>query len=1062
MDPENTRFKPTTEEELEDYIVSLFETQGYLYSRGNELKRESYSEVFLLEDLTNFLKPKYPKLDTYFGVYSDIRHIADDLQREDKNFYDFNKDFFKKLNNGITYRRERDGEVFSISLIDFQVPENNILRVVNQLSVDGKTQRRVDIVIYINGIPFIVWELKSPSDTSTGLTTAHNQLQTYQKEIPELFKYNAFAVLCDGIGNVEYGVSWEKKDRFVSWKRISEFVNTKEKDLLDITIAGLFNKERLIKVIEDFIWFSDDNQQQKKVICRYPQFYGALKMLKSIESNLKPEGSGKGGIYFGSTGCGKSYTMLFLSRLLLKSKLLNKPSILLIADRVEISEQLCKLFQSSTDFLQDKNVKEIKGRAELSNSLKTLTVGGVFITNIQKFEESIEPLSNRNNIICISDEAHRSQHNFDVEFKESGGETVPFAKRLHESLPNATYVGFTATPIDKTMDVFGEIVDKYTMDESINDGFTVQLLLDSRRGWLSIQDEIVNRIIEKYEEARNAGASAEKIEEDQKIRSQLRAISGIQERIEKITKDIVEHYEERLRLNETVCGKAMIVANGRENGYSIYKEMEKLRPEWFKNESDSTDSYSKVHLVMTRTEKDLKRGDEEMQKDMKRMYDLIGNERYQRELARVFKDSKSNFKIAIVSDKWLTGFDVPCLDIMYLDRIFQDKALIQAVSRVNRKYMRKSYGRIVSYWPIEGYWKEALKKVGGGERGGKSLEEIISKTRDKLELLNKLFYDFKKEDFLEMKEEEQSQTVINYVEGKGEEFKAQFADLYKQFIQLYDSWSNAELSRELGDDRAFYKLVWKYWSRSVRKSWTPISDITKQEIAEQMRNVFKFGDMTQYSFGYLNVSFPPEKEYKNKEITREEKLNKARSLGEALYKAYKFFGKNFLEKLAKLQEKYETLWSEQQKLEAIEDPEERKRAMDEFRFEEKLEALDRQRDELVDAGYKKIKEHESKDWTREEQIFFDLLTHFNNQFQFGFSTDKLLEINHEIHRLWDEIKEFVGKNIRHSMAEKLKMNLYSLIDKYHFYDKDENYSETTVVIIEELLDCFKKMSENAG
>ncbi|AHC39993.1 type I restriction endonuclease [Mycoplasma ovis str. Michigan] len=1045
---EINKSKPVTEEELESYIISLFESQGYFHSKGSDIKRENYYEVLLIEDLTNFLKPRYPKLDTYFEIYSDIRHIADDLHRDDKNFYEFNRDFFKKLSDEIIYTRERDGEKLPISLIDFQNPENNIFRIVNQFAVEGKNPRRVDLVVYINGIPLVVWELKSPSDGHVGLVTAHQQLQLYQKEIPDLFKYNAFSVLCDGIHHVKYGVNWESLENFMEWKKISDEVSSEGKDRLDVLIQGLFAKERIIKYIENFIWFKDSDPKEK-IIGRYPQFFGATKMFASILKNLKPKGSGKGGIYFGTTGCGKSYTMLFLSRLLLNSESLNTPSILIISDRVEISEQLCKLFQSSTNYLGDKNIEDISSRQKLTSSLKKLVQGGVFLTNLQKFEESCEILSERNNIICISDEAHRSNHNFDVELKEGGGETCPFAKRLHESLPNATYVGFTATPIDQTMDVFGEIVDRYTMDESISDGFTVKLKLEVKKGWLKLQDEIALKIIEKYREARETGTSEECIEEDQRIRTKLKAICNVQSRIEKITDDIVEHYEARVNSGETVCGKAMIVTVGRDIGYKVWRRIREIRPEWTIKENEA--GMSKVQLVMTRAKSD---GEE--------MYQLIGNDEYQKKLAREFKKEDSDFKIAIVSDKWLTGFDAPCLDTMYLDRIFQDKTLIQAVSRVNRKYLRKNYGLVVSYWPIEKYWKDAINKVGGSQRGGCTLEEVISATKDKLELLNKLFHDFDRKTFLSIhNENDQSGMVVSYIREKGKQFQDKFSELYFEFIHWYDSWSSVELSKELGQERAFYKLIYKYWSRHIKKSWTPMSEKTKQEISEHMQNIFFSGEMSQHSFGYLNVSFPSEQEYKNKEVTRDDKQRKAKKLGEALAKIHKSFGRNFLERLAKLQDEYESLYEAQGRLEAIEDEEERKKAMQEFNLEERLKALDEKRDELVDEGYRKMKEHEIKGWTQEEQVFFDQLKEFNENFGFGLEEKQLLDFTRDLNELWNERKGWGDPIKRFTLLSQLKMDIYNLIDKYNFYISNETFDNTDVVIVEELVDCFRRMTESS-
>ena len=412
-----------------------------------------------------------------------------------------------------------------------------------------------------------------------------------------------------------------------------------------------------------------------KIVCRYPQYYAASKLYHNIKAHRKPIGDGKGGTYFGATGCGKSFTMQFLVRLLMKSVDFESPTIILITDRTDLDDQLSQQFTNAKTYIGDQSVVTVDNREHLRTLLKGRNSGGVFLTTIHKFNEDIELLSDRNNIICISDEAHRSQINLDqkVSISEKGVKrTYGFAKYLHDSLPNATYVGFTGTPIDATLDVFGPIVDSYTMTESVKDEITVRIVYEGRAAKVVLNNAKLEEIEAYYQQCADSGSNEYQIEESKKASTNMGLILGDPDRIEALAKDFVEHYDKRVGEGSTIKGKAMFVSSSRDIAYQLYQELEELRPEWFEvlecekgislteQERKKIKPSERVKMVMTRG-KD----------DPKELYDLLGTKDYRKELDRQFKNDKSNFKIAIVVDMWLTGFDVPFLDSIYIDKPIQ-------------------------------------------------------------------------------------------------------------------------------------------------------------------------------------------------------------------------------------------------------------------------------------------------------------------------------------------------------------------------------------------------------
>ena len=491
-----------TEHSLELSIMELFENEGYTHQTGQDIHREK-TDVLLPELLSAFLLHRYAA----DGITeSEIATIITHLKNISGSDYDANKRMLDLICNGFTFRREdKNQKDLFIQLIDFEEPERNFFEIVNQVEIQGREQLRIpDGIVYINGIPLVVLEFKSAIKENTTIEDAYKQLTVrYRRDIPELFKYNAFVVISDGVNN-KMGSLFSPYEFFYAWRKVES--TDKEVDGINslITmIGGLFRQDRIISVIKDFVYFPDNSDKEVKIVCRYPQFFAATKLFQSVKSAIRPNGNGKGGIYFGATGCGKSYTMVFLSRLLMKSKDFKSPTIVIITDRTDLDSQLSELFLKSKTYIGDNSIENIESRKLLGEKLRDRQSGGVFLTTIQKFCEDTKLLSDRNNIICISDEAHRSQNNLEEKLFVNDEKGIVehkfgFAKFLHDSLPNATYVGFSGTPIDQMENVFGQIVDTYTMKESVADGITVNLVYEGRAAKVILDKEKVQQIEEYY------------------------------------------------------------------------------------------------------------------------------------------------------------------------------------------------------------------------------------------------------------------------------------------------------------------------------------------------------------------------------------------------------------------------------------------------------------------------------------------------------------------------------------------------------------------------------------
>ena len=802
------------EHALEMSIMELFKDEGYIHLNGSQIHRER-TEVLLQEDLKQYLYNRYAKdgitSSEVDGILLMLRNISGTL-------YEANKAFYKLLCDGFILNREdRTQKDIYIELIDFDTPENNIFKAVNQFEIEGiNNQLRIpDGIVFVNGIPVVVLEFKSAVKENTTIMDAYRQLTVrYRRDIPEIFKYNAFIVISDGVNN-KYGSFFSKYDFFYAWRKI----NSEDKELDGISslvtiVKGLFRKDRLLAVMKDFVYFPDSSDKDIKIVCRYPQFFAANKLFENIKTHMRPDGDGKGGTYFGATGCGKSYTMLFLTRMLMKSPHFHSPTILIITDRTDLDDQLSKQFIASKKYIGDETVVSIESRDKLREELQGRESGGVYLTTIQKFTEDIQLLTDRANVICISDEAHRSQINLDqkVRITDAGVERkYGFAKYLHDSLPNATYVGFTGTPVDGTIEVFGPVVDAYTMTESVRDGITVNLVYDGRAARVTLDQAKVREIEKYYEECERLGANEHQIEESQKAVANMEVIIGDQNRLRAVAEDFINHYETRVDEGATVAGKAMFVCMNRYIAYDLYKILIELRPEWAVkkvaaegvelSEKDKKElkPIEMLKLVMTRN-KD----------DDKELFDILGTKDDRKEFDRQFKNPKSNFKIAIVVDMWLTGFDVPELDTIYIDKPIQQHTLIQTISRVNRVCEGKDKGLIVDYIGIKKNMNLALKKYTNFECDEfEGVEQCVVIVKDQLEVLGQMFHNFNSNDYFHGSPTEQLACLnraVEYVQ-LSEELEARFMVAVKRMKQAFNLCSSSEKLSDEGSQFRFKELL---------------------------------------------------------------------------------------------------------------------------------------------------------------------------------------------------------------------------------------------------------------
>lgn len=811
------------ESNYEKAILEFFENLGYNRILGYDVERDYYNPLYMdeLEVALQQINPTLPVIAINEAIEK-IQHF------ESGSLLQKNRVFMDYLQNGITVSYFYDGEQKNsiVYLVDYENIENNIFTVANQWRIEDKVPHRPDVIVFLNGLPVVVFELKSPSREETDASDAYLQLKTYQRNIPVLFNYNAFNVMSD-MAISKAGTITAGEDRYMEWKTKDGSYENTQFAQFDTFIEGIFEKNRFLDILKNFICFSED----AKILAAYHQYFAVR---KAIESTLKAsKGDGRGGVFWHTQGSGKSLSMVFYAHLL--QKVMDSPTIVVITDRNDLDDQLFSQFSKCSDFLRQKPI-QATSRENLKELLDGRVANGIIFTTMQKFELLDEPLSERRNIVVMADEAHRGQYGLEEKVGTDGKIHVGTARIIRDQLPNATYIGFTGTPIsnkDKsTTEVFGNYIDIYDMTQAVEDGATRPVYYESRVIHLKLDEDILKLIDQEYEILAEQ-AEEYAIEKSKKELGKLDSILGSDTTLNALVDDIIDHYENN-RAHE-LTGKAMIVAYSRPIAMKIYQIMLKKRPNW----------NDKIGIIMT-----------SRNTDPAEWHDIIGNKRHKEEMARRFKDNKDPFKIAIVVDMWLTGFDVPSLATMYVFKPMKGHNLMQAIARVNRVYKDKEGGLVVDYVGIAGALKQAMNDYTKRDKGNFGDTDIAKtaypKFVEKLEVCRDMFYGFDYSSFMDESATDlvRAKTIsggVNFITGvKEEKHKETFikeALLLRQALQLCRSL----LSSEERFEAAYFEAVRTLLTRvtvsskqlSLKEINTRINELLKASIkSEGVINLF--------------------------------------------------------------------------------------------------------------------------------------------------------------------------------------------------------------------------------
>lgn len=832
-----------TEADYENSVIELFRDKlGYEYIYGPDIERDFYSPLYdsILEESLYSLNRNLPSDAIQDAMYKLKNFENGELVQKNSVFMDY-------LQNGIPVRYFVDGEEHSsiVYLVDYKNPDNNSFIIANQWTFIENSNKRPDIILFLNGIPVVLVELKSPSREETDASDAYRQLRNYMREIPSMFIYNAICVMSDQLTS-KAGTITSGEDRFMEWKtKDGNYENTQYAQF-DTFFEGMFQKERLLDIIKNFICFSNEGVNRFKILAGYHQYFAVRKAIVSTKNATVTDG--KGGVFWHTQGSGKSLSMVFYAHLLQEA--LESPTIVVLTDRNDLDNQLYGQFAKCKDFLRQEPIQ-----AESRNHLKTLLDGrqanGIIFTTMQKFEESFDCLSDRRNIVVMADEAHRGQYGLAEKIKITKNEkgedvakrVVGTARIIRNSLPNATYIGFTGTPISSadrsTREVFGDYIDIYDMTQAVEDGATRPVYYESRVIKLKLDEATLRRIDQEYDLMAN-NADQAVIERSKKELGQMEAILGNEKTINSLVDDILNHYE-NYRQN-LLTGKAMIVAYSRPIAMKIYERILYLRPSWTE----------KVAIVMTGSNKD----PEEWSK-------IIGNKHHKDELAAEFKDDESQLKIAIVVDMWLTGFDVPSLATMYVYKPMQGYNLMQAIARVNRVFNDKEGGLIVDYVGIAAALKQAMNDYTARDKknyGDTDITKIAyPKFLEKLSVCRDIFYGYDYSKFIDGTNLERSKAIsggVNFIVAvdKIDERDTFLKEsmMLKQALSLCSSLAEKELRIEAAFFESVRVLVTRLMNKGVGKK------ISLPEMNARINELLK---SSVQSDGVINLFSDVDKEF---------------------------------------------------------------------------------------------------------------------------------------------------------------------------------------------------------
>ena len=1042
------------ESEYENAFLAFLEAEGWQYLAGNSITRASKRDVLYADDLEQFLSKSNPDL-----TVDEVRQIMNTvrLAGAESDFATLHK-VYSWMVDGIRFTPQ-NGQARMVALIDFEETDNNIFRAVNQYTVEytnnGQVEnRRPDILLYVNGLPLCVIELKNPADANATIYDAWEQITIrYWRDIPHLLHYCPLACISDGV-KTRLGTVRTPYEHFYAWRRVNDGdkVSTLPFEETQTIIKGVYSPERFLEIFRDYIYFQDSeyDSDEKEIVCRYPQFFAARLLKQSIVKSVK-EKSGKGGTYFGATGCGKTYTMAFLARQLALRCTdvpeIGSPTIVMIVDRDDLQKQGAKLFTKSKEFLNLGEVSVVPTRNKLREELGARESGGFYICTIQKFcdreDDKIGLINDRANIICFSDEAHRTQldHSKKIQFSKDADDNMkamiskPYAKVLREAFPHATFVGFTGTPIAETYQTFGEEIDRYSMDQAVADGLTVSIKYHPRIAKVLLDQEKVHQIEAYYKQCADDGATEEDIEASKKAMSSMEVILGEPSRLERLAVDIHDHYVSSCANDPDRVQKAMIVCSSRKIAYSLLKVFEAKYPEWFvEKKAPDGITVTDEELRELKSMPFMAMVSSVGSNDPEEMYSYLGgvkNGSRSDDLDAAFKQEKSNFRIVIVVDMWITGFDVESLTYLYNDKPLKKHMLIQTISRVNRKHAGKDYGLIVDYIGIRDNMREAMKIYGGDSSIAPTADDVEQATdvfREELSILQQLFVGYDLRPFLDPAGDPAERyrllaKAAEYVfvsiqalqtesrNGKSVStvsFKTYFLKTVKRMRAAYEI---CQPSGELDEEESALAQCFMAIAGFVRKmSGTSEvdTDTMNRHVAKMVEEALKYNEVESVlEDGEQEDIFSPE--YFEKLSDVKMPASKLELLVKMLRKQIKEYAKTNQMVAKKFQEMLEATINEyherRKHLSAEEAGEAQEMTSEEIIKNATEQALKILKDMNADReSFRKI------GLTFEEKAFYDILMALRDQYNFEYGEDKIIDgvsVNDKCRSLAKKIKEII-------------------------------------------------------
>ena len=1019
------------ESDVEENVLSILEGLGYEIIRGDNedylpggrsALRANYKDVVLIERLRDALKRINP------SIKEEARDQAvKQVQRsESQKLIANNESFHRLLADGVDVPFQSDGEerYQKVWLFDFENPENNDFLATNQFTViENNVERRPDVILFVNGIPLLILELKNLADEDATIWTAYDQFQTYADQLPALFRYNEILVLSDGI-EARAGTITSEKERFMQWKTVDGEKPKKGSTEIEVLLRGICQKKRLLDIVRNFIVFEKDKETKKK-LAAYHQYWATNKALKSTVAARR--GNKKAGIVWHTQGSGKSLTMIFYSGKLVRE--LDNPTIVVLNDRNDLDGQLFETFGKCQDILRQKPV-QANSKKEL-RELLSVASGGIVFTTIQKFlpEEDREKhplLSPRDNVVVIADEAHRSQYGFSAKILDKKDKTLityGYAKYLRDALPHASFIGFTGTPIEKadrsTPAVFGKYVHRYDIEQAVNDGATVRIFYESRLAKLELKPEERPKIDKEFEEV----TEGEEVEGREKLKSKwarVERVAGSPTRIERIAHDIVSHFEDRTSVVE---GKAMIVCMSRRICVDLHDEIVKLKPNWY----DKDDEKGILKVVMTGSAPDPKEWQEHIRNKIRRK--RIGDN---------FKDTKHELKLLIVRDMFLTGFDAQTLHTMYLDKPMKGHNLMQAIARVNRVYPGKEGGLVVDYMGVGAELKEALINYAASGGKGKATfdqEKAVMLMQEKYEIVKDMFHGFDYRRFFDLKPSERVPFVPNAMEhilkeqGKKERFERETTGLLKAFSLAVPNEKAMKIKEDVGLFQAIKSAITKTTETKKEtedKFDTAIKQIlSKAVISDRIIDIFEAAGIQKPDVSILSEGFLAEvKEMPQKNLAFEALRKLLNDEIRFISKKNMVQGKSFMDMLDKTIKRYTN------------------KSVEAAQVIEELIELARKVREQKNRGKK-------QDMTDDEIAFYDALG----------VNDSAVQIlgNETLRKIALELTQMIRSSVtidwtqRDSVQAEIRLKVKKILRKYGYPPDKQEKATTTVLEQAELI-----------